>query len=460
MLAEQLVGEARARRAREMHPRERAVEGVFAALFIVVALVIAALLPSQRDFDPILLVGLIVGYAVIDRVRFEFGSFYGTAEQLLLVPILLLLPLPYVLLLVGAAGVAGTVPDIVAGRWHRERLASRLADSWYCVPPVLVLAAFAPGEPNLGQAGIYALAFASQLGGDFAYTVIRDRLFDRQPLRELAAGWIGIARVDTIFTPIAFFITLTAANEPITLLAIGPFAWLLKSFSKDREDRYAQALELHRAYRGTVMLLSDVIEFEDDYTAEHSRSVVGLVNAVAHELGFEDQAHQELEFAAMLHDVGKISISKEILNKPSALTDEEFEVMKTHTIEGQFMLDRVGGLLARVGEIVRSCHERWDGAGYPDGLKGAEIPLASRIVFACDAYHAMTSDRVYRAAMPREDALEELLVNSGTQFDPNVIVALTQVIHHGEPVVAAADEVRAILARVSAPPSVGTGVAG
>ena len=114
---------------------------------------------------------------------------------------------------------------------------------------------------------------------------------------------------------------------------------------------------------------------------------------------------QELEFAALLHDVGKIAIPKEILNKPAALTDSEFEVMKTHTIEGQFMLDRVGGLLGRVGEIVRSCHERWDGKGYPDGLEGEDIPLAARIVFVCDAYNAMTTDRPYRAALPHDHAI-------------------------------------------------------
>jgi HD-GYP domain-containing protein (c-di-GMP phosphodiesterase class II) len=194
------------------------------------------------------------------------------------------------------------------------------------------------------------------------------------------------------------------------------------------------------------MLLSDVVEFEDDYTAQHSRSVVELVNAVANELNVDPNDRQELEFAAMLHDVGKIAIPKEILNKPAALTASEFEVMKTHTIEGQFMLDRVGGLLGRVGEIVRSCHERWDGTGYPDGLRREEIPLASRVVFACDAYHAMTSDRVYREAMTSTAALAELESNSGTQFDPVVVSALSRVVQRGEPIVSSADEVRAVLA--------------
>ena len=205
------------------------------------------------------------------------------------------------------------------------------------------------------------------------------------------------------------------------------------------------------------MLLSDVLEFEDEYTAEHSRSVVDLVNAVADELGIDPDSRQELEFAAMLHDVGKISIPKAILHKPSGLTEREFEVIKHHTIEGQFMLDRVGGLLARVGEIVRSCHERWDGTGYPDQLIGEEISIAARIVFACDAYNAMTTDRPYRSAMSSEEALAELVANAGAQFDPTVVDALTTVIERGAPASSAADGVRAVLASRPIPQSAGAG---
>ena len=151
------------------------------------------------------------------------------------------------------------------------------------------------------------------------------------------------------------------------------------------------------------MLLSDVVEAEDDYTAFHCRSVVELVAEVADEMNIPKRDRQLLEFAALLHDVGKIAIPKEILNKPAKLTDEEFELIKTHTVEGQQLLDRVGGLMGDVGKIVRSCHERWDGRGYPDGLAGNDIPLAARIVFCCDAYNAMTTDRPYRKAMRRED---------------------------------------------------------
>src|SRR5207245_2668612 len=104
-------------------------------------------------------------------------------------------------------------------------------------------------------------------------------------------------------------------------------------------------------------------EADDYYTASHCRSVVELTAAVATELALAPPVRQELEMAALLHDVGKIAIPKEILNKPAKLTDEEFELMKTHTVEGQVLLERVGGRLARVGRIVRSCHERWDGGG-------------------------------------------------------------------------------------------------
>ena len=111
------------------------------------------------------------------------------------------------------------------------------------------------------------------------------------------------------------------------------------------------------------------------------------------------------------------------------------------------MLDRVGGLLARVGEVVRSCHERWDGRGYPDGLAGEQIPIAARIVFACDAYNAMTTDRPYRAAMTREAAVAELRANTGNQFDPRCVTALVKVVEQGVPVtVTTSDAVRAVLA--------------
>jgi HD-GYP domain-containing protein (c-di-GMP phosphodiesterase class II) len=457
LLADQLVGEARERRARSMDARERAVSLGFAALYGVAIVLIALLVPSEREVSPLLVLGLLLGHAAVSRVRFEFGVGFVVPEQLVVVPMLLLVPLPYVLILALAGSALSLVPDFIRGSWSKDRWLRPIADSGPWIAAVLVLVALAPGEPSLSSAPVYALAIAAQLATDFAQTVIRNAMLDGVPIRELARGFAGAARVEIILSPLAIVATLVANDQPLVLPAvIAPLVWLLDNFSKDRAARYAAALELNRAYRGTVMLLSDVLEFEDEYTAQHSRSVVDLVNAVADELGIAQHERQELEFAAMLHDVGKISIPKEILHKPSALTESEFEVIKHHTIEGQFMLDRVGGLLGRVGEIVRSCHERWDGLGYPDGLAGEQISIAARIVFTCDAYNAMTTDRPYRAAMTREAAVAELRDHSGTQFDPKVVNAVVRVVQQGTPVaLTTTDGVRAVLA--SSPVAQGAG---
>jgi HD-GYP domain-containing protein (c-di-GMP phosphodiesterase class II) len=451
LLAEQLVGEARERRASRMDSRERAVDSASAVLFVLVGVAIAVAFPFHRPLDPILIVVLVVGYALVSRVRFEFGIAYVSAEELVFVPMLLLIPASLVPLLVAAGALLAVLPDCLTGEWHRHRWISAVSECWFSLGAVLVISVFAPGLPTVGQAPIYAAAFGAQIIGDYAWAITRDRLLDPMPLRELTVNFLLTARVSAILSSVGLIISLVAVGAPLALGVIGPLVWLLAVFSKDRRARYTASLELNRAYRGTVMLLADVVEFDDNYTADHSRSVVDLVTAVANELGIDRHGRQELEFAALLHDIGKISIPKQILHKPARLTRDEFELMKTHTIEGQFMLDRVGGLLGRVGEIVRSCHERWDGSGYPDGLAGEEIPAAARIVFPCDAYNAMTTNRPYRAAMSQEEALAELAEHSGTQFDPSVVTALTSVVTAGQPEIRPVDQVRALVAQVQLP---------
>jgi HD-GYP domain-containing protein (c-di-GMP phosphodiesterase class II) len=126
--------------------------------------------------------------------------------------------------------------------------------------------------------------------------------------------------------------------------------------------------------------------------------------------------------------VGKIRVPSEIINKPGPLTADERAVIEQHTIEGERMLERVGGLLGHIGHLVRSCHEHWDGAGYPDGLVGENIPLIARVVCACDAFSAMTTDRPYRKALTHHEAITELERCSGTQFDPRVVDAIVSVV--------------------------------
>jgi HD-GYP domain-containing protein (c-di-GMP phosphodiesterase class II) len=218
------------------------------------------------------------------------------------------------------------------------------------------------------------------------------------------------------------------ADTGYAALLVLPLGGLMAIFARERRARMAQTLELNGAYRGTTLLLSDVLEADDEYTALHSRGVVSLSVAVADALGLDPAERRTVEFGALLHDVGKIAVPKEILNKPGPLDDDEWLVVKAHTIEGQRMLDQVGGLLSDVGRVVRSSHERWDGSGYPDGLAGDEIPMGATIVSCCDAFNAMTTDRPYRPAMSVEQAIEELLSESGSQFNPQVVGALTRIL--------------------------------
>src|SRR5262249_23572623 len=179
--------------------------------------------------------------------------------------------------------------------------------------------------------------------------------------------------------------------------------------------------ELQHAYRGTALLLGEVVEADDAYTGHHSHEVVELALAVADRMRVSARDRTITEFAALLHDVGKVRIPGEIIRKPGPLTPEERAVIETHTVLGEEMLARVGGLLGAVGAIVRSCHEHYGGGGYPDGLTGEEIPLIARIVCACDAFSAMTTDRPYRAARSVGEAVAELHRCAPGQFDPRVV---------------------------------------
>jgi len=172
---------------------------------------------------------------------------------------------------------------------------------------------------------------------------------------------------------------------------------------------------------GNVTALLAALEARDGYTQAHSSAVVALTTVVGRQLGLAGEALADLENAALLHDIGKIGIPDAILNKPGRLNDEEWDEIRRHSEIGEQIV--ASGPLAHLAPVIRAEHERWDGKGYPDGLKGEEIPLASRIVFVCDAYHAMTSDRPYRKAMSHDDALAELARNAGTQFCPVTVAA-------------------------------------
>jgi putative nucleotidyltransferase with HDIG domain len=172
-----------------------------------------------------------------------------------------------------------------------------------------------------------------------------------------------------------------------------------------------------------LLALSEALERAHVGTAEHARSVSELAERVGGRLGMRGAELRALRWGALLHDVGKIEVRREVLNKPGPLTDAEFEEVKQHTVVGALMVERVARF-GKVHHLVRWSHERWDGRGYPDGLSQDEIPLGSRVIFACDAFDAMVSDRPYRHAMTPRAAVLELRAGAGTQFDPAVVDAL------------------------------------
>jgi HD-GYP domain-containing protein (c-di-GMP phosphodiesterase class II) len=308
------------------------------------------------------------------------------------------------------------------------------ADGWYAIGPALLLALAGAGGPAWLDWPVYLGALGAQFVADFLTNAARDRLALGVPaaVQPRLLGWIYA--VDLMLAPVGLLAAFASAGRPYAFLLVLPAAGLLGFFARERSARIGHALELGRAYRGTTLLLSDVLEADDEYTGDHSRSVVVLSLDVAGEMGLDARGRRNVEFGALLHDVGKIAIPKSIINKPGPLTDDEWVVIRTHTLEGQRMLDRVGGVLGEVGRIVRFSHERWDGGGYPDGLAGEAIPAASRIVACCDAFNAMVTDRPYRAGRPVGEALEELRDCAGTQFDPEVVEAVARVVEgYGPP---------------------------
>jgi diguanylate cyclase (GGDEF)-like protein/putative nucleotidyltransferase with HDIG domain len=180
---------------------------------------------------------------------------------------------------------------------------------------------------------------------------------------------------------------------------------------------------VERTFTDTVAVLSGALEAKDAYTAAHTREVADLAERVGARLGMCGSELRNLTHAALLHDIGKIAIRGEVLNKPEPLTDAEFGEIKQHTLTGVRMLERVDELGA-VLPLIRSAHERWDGSGYPDRIGGETIPLGARVICACDAFHAMVSDRPYRSALPIVEAVDEMRRCAGTQFDPVVVDAL------------------------------------
>ena len=435
---ERLLEDSRQRVILPLGGRERRGVLVAATTFLVAAVALAVFVPTGREAGSFLYVSAVLAYAIASRVTFDVGASRTDCTQLVLIPMLLVLPPTYVPLLVAAGYLMGELPDYVFGRRHPDRILVSLGNAWYAVGPALVLALAGPPEAALGHWPLYLAALAAQFLFDVAATTPREWFELGVPPRLQVHGAAWTFAVDTLLTPIGLLAALASVGQPYAFLLVIPLVLLFAVFAGERRARLDNAVELGNAYRGTTMVLAELVESDDEYTGLHSRTVVSLSVQVAERLGLDAQRRRNVEFGAMLHDVGKMAVPNEIINKPGPLTEFEWAIVRMHTVEGQRLLNRVGGIMKDVGHVVRGSHERWDGSGYPDGLAGEDIPLEARIVCCCDAFNAMTTDRSYRAALSTEVAIAELRANAGTQFDPAVVDALLHVLEAQEPLRAAA----------------------
>ncbi|HEY2074006.1 MAG TPA: HD-GYP domain-containing protein [Gaiellaceae bacterium] len=425
LLATELVEHARERARHRMGSVEERVAVAMAATFLAAAVSAAVFLPAVRPFSPVAAVLAVAAYAVASRVQFEVGNGFAAPSQLVLVPMLFVLPPRDVPLLVAAGFIVGQLRQRTHPLSHTP---IDIANAWYSLGPAVVLAFGEGSTPRWSHALLYVGAFAAQFGVDFFTTATWSRIAYKVNPREHLRSMRETAFVDAALSPIGLVVALATLGRSWGPLTVLPLIWLLFVFSQERQRRLDHALELSSAYRGTAMLLGEMIEADDEYTGSHSRDVVDLALAVSDKLELDPRTRRQAEFAALLHDVGKVKIPAEIINKPGPLDSDEWALMTTHTILGEEMLGQVGGLLGDIGHVVRSSHERWDGGGYPDGLMGQQIPIAARIVSACDAWSAMTTDRAYRSRLTDAQAIAELRNCAGTQFDVRVVDALLSVL--------------------------------
>jgi len=193
-----------------------------------------------------------------------------------------------------------------------------------------------------------------------------------------------------------------------------------KDYQQHLEDKVAeQAKKIRSSFLSAITSLAYALEAKDKYTSGHSQRVADFSMAIAKEMGLKQESIEKIKLAGLVHDIGKIGVMESVLNKPGRLTEEEYKHVQKHPEIGERILAPVANT-DEILKLVRSHHERYDGTGYPDGLKGIQIPLCARILAIADAYEAMTSERPYREAMSDKEAQAKVERGAGSQFDPEV----------------------------------------
>jgi putative nucleotidyltransferase with HDIG domain len=425
---QRLIVESRAQLRQRLFSGEGFRDGLAAAAMLLVAAAMPVAFGVEGSVDVAVAVALVAAYALASRVEFRVGAGVAVPTQLVFVPMLFLLPSSTVPLFVIAAALLGRLPEYVSRTVHPSRAVIRTAEDWYAVTPALILTVAGATSPEWSDWPVYVAALLGQFATDFLVSMFRETARLDIRIRTLWDEFRSVYLVDAALSSVGLVAAFATVGERWSFLLVLPLIGLFAVFAHEREARIENALTLSSAYRGTAHLLGELLATTHEYTGHHSRSVVVLAHQVGEALELDEATLRDVEFGALLHDVGKMAVPNEIINKPGKLTEEEWDLMKTHTIQGYEMLDRIGGVLAEVGAVVRSHHERYDGRGYPDGLAGEDIPIASRVITACDSFNAMTSHRSYSAAKTIPDAIDEMRAESGKQFDPVVVEALIEIV--------------------------------
>jgi len=406
-------------------------EAILDGLLLVPIVLLFVFAPGGHWASPLTIALLIGANAVSNTVRFEIGAGSTSPSQLLWIPIWFSVPPAWITVVLGGSMALAGFVELARGDRKTPVWTGifKAGDAWPALGPAIVFAIAGPQVASVHVAWIVAIAFAAQIAVDFAFTITTQKYLHGVPVGTQVRVMTWIAAIDAALAPVGLLIAIVMVTEPLAVVAAFPLIAVVAEFARERQDRLEQALQLSNAYRGTAQLMGDVLEADDAYTGgEHTQGVVNMAVAVGLELRLTPREMRDLEFGALLHDIGKLRIPNEVINKAGGLDAKEWEMIRRHPVYGQEMLNRVGGAMTDAGNIVRAHHERWDGLGYPDRLAGEDIPLAARIITACDSFSAMTTTRSYSPAMAHEAGLVELERCSGSQFDPKVVAALITVL--------------------------------
>ncbi|MDP4083353.1 MAG: HD-GYP domain-containing protein [Bacillota bacterium] len=269
---------------------------------------------------------------------------------------------------------------------------------------------------NLGKSGTYGTGNVVEI-----YWLLLAPIF-------VSKRFFWTVSAGLIFKYVLVGIIISSPNVffPITMIIIfSTFAFILLN----RFLAYVEAVKksYNQQLEGIVKGVIATLELKDPYTRGHSERVAGYALVLAKEIGrFSEEELLSFNYACLLHDIGKINIPDHILMKPSSLTKEEYETIKSHPTVGAEAVSKVSGFQENI-EVIRSHHERWDGQGYPDQLKGEEIPFLARVTAIADAFDAMTSSRSYRSALSVDEAYRRIIDGEGTQFDPQLVHSFQKV---------------------------------